>query len=103
MNHLDLLDKVSELATKHEKTCNPGDGYGHELVLKEFMPIPEEEAFSRRHPDEPQDSIYAFFSYGGEIHCGTVNGWDITPTEFTDAFLEKFLNYVFDDNNLEVH
>ena len=102
MNRFDLLDRARQLADKYEKTCNPGDGYGHELVLKEFMPIPEEEAFSKRHPDESQDSIYAFFSCGGEIHCGTVNGWDINPTEFTDAFLEKFLDHISDENNFEV-
>ena len=102
MNRNELLEKVRELAAKYEKTCDPGDGYGHELVLKDILSIPATEAVSRRHTDLPPDSIYAFFSYRGEIHCGTVNGWDITPYEFTDAFLEKFLNYVSDDSNLKV-
>lgn len=102
MNRFDLLDKVRQLADKYEETCNPGDGYVHDLVFKEILPIPETEDVNKRHPDLPQDSIYTFFTYGGEIHCGTVNGWDINVIEFTDAFLEKFLNYVFDDNNLKV-
>ena len=101
MNRTEICNKLHELAVKYDKLSNPGDGYSHDLVLNQSIPIPEEGLTVE---DEP-DAIMSFYTYEGNMYFGTENGWDIDILEegrFSDEWLTEVVNILSDEKNFEV-
>lgn len=52
---------------------------------------------------ETRDSeVYGFYVYNGWVYLLDDNGSDIDPKNVETEFLEKFIPYVMDENNLDL-
>lgn len=91
----EFQSKIEDIA---EKYCFAGlNGYvegvvgSTDIMLKENMFL------------ETRDSeVYGFYAYNGWIYLLDDDGNDIDPVNVEISFLEKFIPYVMDENNLNL-
>ena len=93
MKREELINKLHELAVKYDPMSHKEKGFSNDVFLKEFIALPEDS-------DGAKDSILAFSTHNRNIFCITESMYDIDPLDFDDELLEKFVNYISDENNL---
>ena len=83
----ELQSKIEDIAEKYRLAGNNGT----DIMLKENMFL------------ETRDSeVYGFYVYNGWVYLLDDNGSDIDPKNVETDFLEKFIPYVMDENNLDL-
>ena len=83
----ELQSKIEGIAEKYRLAGNNGT----DIMLKENMFL------------ETRDSeVYGFYVYNGWVYLLDDNGSDIDPKNVETDFLEKFIPYVMDENNLDL-
>ena len=83
----ELQSKIEDIAEKYRLAGNNGT----DIMLKENMFL------------ETRDSeVYGFYVYNGWVYLLDDNGSDIDPKNVEISFLEKFIPYVMDENNLDL-
>jgi hypothetical protein len=82
-----LQSKIEDIAEKYRLAGNNGT----DITLKENIFL------------ETRDSeVYGFYVYNGWVYLLDDNGSDIDPKNVEISFLEKFIPYVMDENNLDL-
>lgn len=81
----DIKEDISSLAEKYsDENKYPGD-----IILKKEIPL------------ESRDSnVYGFYVYQGWIYLLDDVGADIDPNDVEVEFLEEFVHYISDENNV---
>jgi hypothetical protein len=82
---IEIQNKIQEIAKKYKKTN------GDEIELNEPM-----ELKSRK------SNVYAFYVFKKNIYLLDDCGHDIDPMNVETDFLEKFLTYVSNEENLSI-
>lgn len=83
----EIKKKIEELAEKYKDV----GANGTDAELKETIPL------------ETRDSeVYGFYVYNGWVYLLDDCGHDIDPKNVETEFLEKFIPYVEDENNITV-
>ena len=91
----EFQSKIADIAEKYCLAGVNGNAEGvvgsTDIMLKENMFL------------ETRDSeVYGFYVYNGWVYLLDDNGHDIDPVNVEISFLEKFIPYVMDENNLDL-
>jgi hypothetical protein len=80
-------EKIRALAEKYKDL----GGNGTDIELNESIPL-----------ESRGSKVYGFYVYQGWVYLLDDEGMDIDPKNVETEFLEKFINYVSDEGNLNV-
>ena len=83
----ELQSKIEDIA---EKYCLAGNN-GTDIELNENIPLESRES-----------EVYGFYVYEGWVYLLDDCGHDIDPNNVETDFLEKFIDYVSDEGNLNL-
>jgi len=92
MDRIEVERTAYELAKKYDKyshTTKDGKLYGLDIFLKEEMDVNELEV-----------PIVAFFCHEGKMFITNADQNYYPPESFSVESLEKFVNYISDENNI---
>ncbi len=87
----DIKTKISALAEKYSEKYPHDEDVSEDCLLKTPIPLASRKS-----------NVYAFYVWQNWIYLLDDDGADIDPNDVEVEFLEKFIEYISDENNVTV-